>query len=91
MPSHAIVTGGAGFIGSHVVDALLSDGYGVTVVDDLSTGDRSHVPKEADLRELDIVDLPALRAVVEEVAPSAIFHLAAQASVEVTVEDPGRD
>jgi UDP-glucose 4-epimerase len=87
----AIVTGGAGFIGSHVVDALLADGYRVTVVDDLSTGDRARVAPEAELRELDIVDRPALQAVIAEVQPSAIFHLAAQASVVASVEDPLRD
>jgi len=85
------VTGGAGFIGSHLVDALLADGYEVTVIDDLSSGKRSRVPKEAQLRELDIVDLAALESVVEEVAPTAIFHLAAQASVVASVENPGRD
>jgi UDP-glucose 4-epimerase len=89
--ARAIVTGGAGFIGSHVVDVLLADGYGVTVVDDLSSGDAARVASEAELRELDIVDLAALRSVVEEVAPSAIFHLAAQASVVASLEDPGRD
>jgi UDP-glucose 4-epimerase len=89
--SRAIVTGGAGFIGSHLVDALLADGYGVTVIDDLSSGDAARVAAEADLRELDIVDLAALGAVVEEVGPSAIFHLAAQASVVASVQDPGRD
>ena len=91
MASCAIVTGGAGFIGSHLVDALLADGYGVTVIDDLSSGDAARVAAGADLRELDIVDLTALEAVVEEVGPSAIFHLAAQASVVASVEDPGRD
>jgi len=91
MTQHAIVTGGAGFVGSHVVDALLGGGYGVTVVDDLSSGDARRVPDAAVLRELDIVDAAALTAVVEEFAPSAIFHLAAQASVIVSVEDPGRD
>jgi UDP-glucose 4-epimerase len=87
----AIVTGGAGFIGSHLVDALLSDGYAVTVIDDLSAGDPGRVAEQADLRELDVVDLPALQTVVQEVSPSAIFHLAAQASVVASVEDPGRD
>jgi UDP-glucose 4-epimerase len=89
--SRAIVTGGAGFIGSHVVDSLLADGYEVTVVDDLSSGKVARVAKEAELRELDIVDFAALESVIQEVRPSAIFHLAAQASVVASVEDPGRD
>jgi UDP-glucose 4-epimerase len=89
--TRAIVTGGAGFIGSHVTDALLRDGYEVTVIDDLSAGDARRVAPQADLRELDIVDFPALSGVVEEVQPSAIFHLAAQASVVASVENPGRD
>lgn len=91
MSTSAIVTGGAGFIGSHVVDALLADGYAVTVIDDLSTGRADRVAEQADLRRLDIVDLPALEAVVAELQPRAIFHLAAQASVVASVEDPGRD
>jgi UDP-glucose 4-epimerase len=89
--SSSIVTGGAGFIGSHVVDALLARGDSVTVIDDLSTGEARRVAPEAELRELDIVDLPALSAVFEQVKPSAVFHLAAQASVVASVEDPGRD
>ncbi|HEY4427549.1 MAG TPA: NAD-dependent epimerase/dehydratase family protein [Solirubrobacteraceae bacterium] len=91
MTPSAIVTGGAGFIGSHVVDALLADGKGVTVIDDLSSGERSRVAPEADLRVLDIVDGAALDAVVQEVAPDAIYHLAAQASVVASVKDPLRD
>jgi UDP-glucose 4-epimerase len=91
MTRRAIVTGGAGFIGSHVVDGLLAEGTEVTVVDDLSTGDADRVASEAQLRQLDIVDFPALLAVVEEIKPDVIFHLAAQASVVASVEDPGRD
>jgi UDP-glucose 4-epimerase len=91
MTSRAIVTGGAGFIGSHVVDALLADGYEVTVIDNLSSGDAARVADAAELIELDIVDAPALEALVAEVKPRAIFHLAAQSSVVVSVEDPGLD
>ena len=91
MTSTAIVTGGAGFIGSHVVDALLGEGYEVTVLDDLSSGNAARVPAAAELRELDVAEFAALDAVVQEVAPRAIFHLAAQASVVASVEDPGRD
>jgi UDP-glucose 4-epimerase len=91
MSTRAIVTGGAGFIGSHLVDALLAEGYAVTVIDDLSSGNAARVAKDAELVELDIVDAPALEAVVAEVEPRAIFHLAAQSSVVVSVEHPGRD
>jgi UDP-glucose 4-epimerase len=89
--AQAIVTGGAGFIGSHLVDALLADGYGVTVIDDLSSGDARRVADAARLIELDIVDREAVGAVVEEVKPETVFHLAAQSSVVVSVENPGRD
>jgi UDP-glucose 4-epimerase len=91
MTPRAIVTGGAGFIGSHVVDALVENGYAVTVIDDLSSGVASRVAEAAELRRLDIVDFPALEAVVRDVQPRAIFHLAAQASVVASVQDPGRD
>jgi UDP-glucose 4-epimerase len=89
--SSAIVTGGAGFIGSHVVDALLATGWRVVVVDDMSSGDPARVAAEADVVELDIVDLDALRRVVEQARPEAIYHLAAQASVVESVKDPVRD
>jgi UDP-glucose 4-epimerase len=88
---HAIVTGGAGFIGSHVVDALLRDGYAVTVVDNLSSGDAARVAPEAELRELDIVELDRLSALFDEVKPEKVFHLAAQSSVVVSVENPSLD
>ena len=91
MAERAIVTGGAGFIGSHVVDAVLGQGNEVTVVDDLSSGDRARVASGAELRELDVVDLDGLRALGREVKPQAIYHLAAQASVVASVEDPLRD
>jgi UDP-glucose 4-epimerase len=87
----AIVTGGAGFIGSHVADRLLADGSRVVVVDDLTTGRRDRVPDEADFEEIDIVDFDALRAVAERARPEAIFHLGAQSMVTVSVKDPWRD
>jgi UDP-glucose 4-epimerase len=91
MSSHSIVTGGAGFIGSHLVDALLAAGDEVTVIDDLSSGSAAKVPEGARLCELDIVDRAALGLVFEEVQPRAVYHLAAQASVTASVADPGRD
>lgn len=91
MSNHSIVTGGAGFIGSHLVDALLAAGNEVTVIDDLSSGKAAKVPAGARLCELDIVDRAALDRVFEQVQPSAVYHLAAQASVTASVADPGRD
>jgi UDP-glucose 4-epimerase len=91
MPKHVIVTGGAGFVGSHLADALLAAGDEVTVIDDLSSGSAAKVPEGATLRELDIVDREVLDRVFEEVRPEAVFHLAAQASVTASVADPARD
>jgi UDP-glucose 4-epimerase len=91
MPRRVLVTGGAGFIGSHLVDALLAEGAHTTVIDDLSSGDARRVPAGADLRRVDIVDRPAFDAVVDEVEPEAVFHLAAQSSVTVSVSNPTRD
>jgi UDP-glucose 4-epimerase len=91
MATPVIVTGGAGFIGSHVADALLERGHEVTVVDDLSAGSEAKVPAGARLVEIDIVDRPALQSVFDEVRPAAVYHLAAQASVTASVADPLRD
>lgn len=91
MSTPVIVTGGAGFIGSHVADALLAQGHDVTVVDDLSAGSEAKVPAGAKLVEIDIVDRPALQRVFDEVQATAVYHLAAQASVTASVADPLRD
>jgi len=87
----AVVTGGAGFIGSHVADSLLAHEWTVLVVDDLSTGVEANVPKEAELETLDIADASRLREVVESFRPAVVCHLAAQASVTVSVREPERD
>jgi UDP-glucose 4-epimerase len=84
-----VVTGGAGFIGSHVVDALLARGDEVHVVDTLQTGRRENVPAAATLHELDVRE-PA-HDVYDEIAPDGIFHLAAQADVGTSVEQPDLD
>ena len=85
----AVVTGGAGFIGSHVVDALLARGDEVHVVDNLATGKRERVPSEAALHERDIRE--PLDELFQELRPEAVYHLAAQADVRVSVERPDFD
>lgn len=91
----ALVTGGAGFIGSNLVDALLARGDEVTIVDDLSTGRRENLEgalkNGARLVELDIRDADALAALASEAKPEAVFHLAAQIDVRKSVEDPAFD
>jgi UDP-glucose 4-epimerase len=84
----AIVTGGAGFIGSHVVDALVARGDEVTVLDNLSTGRRENVDAGARLIEGDIT---AAREAFADARPEICFHLAAQADVRVSVERPDFD
>jgi UDP-glucose 4-epimerase len=84
----AIVTGGAGFIGSHVADALIARGDRVVVVDNMAGGRRDRVPAAADLREIDIRDSESMQSLFDEVRPQAVFHLAAQADVRVSVDDP---
>src|SRR4051794_24134021 len=91
----ALVTGGAGFIGSNVVDALVARGDQVTVVDNLSTGRMTNLDgaleRGAELVEADIRDAGAMRDVVTQAAPEAIFHLAAQIDVRHSVADPAFD
>ena len=87
----AVVTGGAGFVGSHVADRLLDQGYEVLVVDDLSTGDRVNVSQDARFADLDIRDREALPKAFDEFAPHVVCHLAAQASVTFSVREPEHD
>ena len=86
-----IVTGGAGFIGSHVVDALLDEGAEVVVIDDLSTGAAERVADGASLEVVDIAAKGAVDRVVDAVRPRSIYHLAAQSSVTRSVADPQYD
>ena len=91
----ALVTGGAGFIGSNLVDALLARGDAVTVVDDLSTGRRENLDGAlaagAELAELDIREAAVLAEVVATARPEIVFHLAAQIDVRRSLEDPAFD
>jgi len=85
----AVVTGGAGFIGSHLVEALLARGDEVHVVDSLATGSRDNVADGAVFHERDIRE--PLDDVFDAVRPEAVLHLAAQADVRVSVERPVED
>lgn len=85
-----LVTGGAGFIGSHVATLLLASGHEVAVLDDLSTGHRANIPAGATFYECDIRD-PRLAAIFAEFRPEVVSHHAAQMSVRVSVQQPRLD
>jgi UDP-glucose 4-epimerase len=85
-----VVTGGAGFIGSHVVDAYLADGHEVFVVDDLSSGKESQVNPKAHFHRLDILD-PALPRLFARISLDVLCHHAAQMDVRRSVADPAFD
>jgi UDP-glucose 4-epimerase len=87
----AIVTGGAGFIGSHVCDRFLESGYDVVAVDNLSTGRRENVPGGAQFEQVDIADANVVNGVFRGFEPTVVCHLAAQSSVTVSVRDPSLD
>ncbi|MCG3174732.1 MAG: UDP-glucose 4-epimerase [Myxococcota bacterium] len=86
-----LVTGGAGFIGSHLTDRLIAEGHDVAVIDNLSTGVRSQVHEKARFHQTDIRDRTAMDRVFAEEKPEAMFHLAAQMDVRRSVADPGYD
>lgn len=85
-----LVTGGAGFIGSHVAERFLADGHEVAIVDDLSTGHLENLPPEATFYRCDIRD-PELAAIFQEFRPEVVCHLAAQMSVRISIQRPRFD
>jgi UDP-glucose 4-epimerase len=91
----AVVTGGAGFIGSHIVDALVDAGAEVLIVDDLSRGTQANLEpalgRGARLVKLDVRDDLAVDEAFQSFRPELVFHLAAQIDVRVSMEQPARD
>ncbi|MBW7934323.1 MAG: NAD-dependent epimerase/dehydratase family protein [Gemmatimonadaceae bacterium] len=90
MTKRALVTGGAGFIGSHIADALLDRGFAVVVLDDLSSGRRENIPAAAEFAELDVRSAEAAR-LVREGGFEVVIHQAAQIDVRKSVADPVHD
>lgn len=86
-----LVTGGAGFIGSHIVDALIAGGHETSIVDDLSAGRRDNVNPRARIHRVDITDLDALESVFVGERPEIVNHHAAQTSVRRSVNDTSND
>ena len=86
-----LVTGGAGFIGSHLVEHLLAAGHGVTALDDLSTGSEANLPAGVRLERVDLRDGDAVRRAVAAVAPEVVLHEAGQSDVRISTREPQRD
>jgi UDP-glucose 4-epimerase len=86
-----LITGGAGFVGSHIVSALMAAGHAVSVLDDLSSGSRDNLPADVPLHQIDIRDSSALAAVFAAERPDAVCHQAAQMSVSRSVREPRFD
>ena len=87
----ALVTGGAGFIGSHLVERLLAEGHSVCVVDDLSTGLAANLSSEARFHRVDVGDDISLQEVFAGFRPELVFHLAGQMDVRRSTHDPAFD
>lgn len=82
-----IITGGAGFVASHLADACIARGYKTYIIDNLSTGSRANIPAGAELIQADIA-LDPIGPLFSKIKPDIVFHLAASASVSVSVKDP---
>ena len=85
--ARALVTGGAGFIGSHIADLFIAEGYAVEIIDDLSSGHRRNVPEAASFHEVSVTSADAAR-IIREGKFDVIVHLAAQMDVRKSVADP---
>ncbi len=88
-----LITGGAGFIGSHIVDACVQRGYEVSIIDNLSTGQRQNIAQhEANTSvrffEADICDEHRMKEIFQMTQPDVVFHLAAQINVRHSIQDP---
>lgn len=90
-PLRVLVTGGAGFIGSHVVDALIERGHAVAIVDSLATGSRDNLNAKAEFHKVSIGDADAFAKVLASFAPTVVDHHAAQISVALSSRDPAAD
>ena len=88
MKKKVLVTGGVGFIGSHIVDLLIENNYRVVVVDDLSSGKEENLNKDAQFYKLSITDKKELEKVFQQERPDYVNHQAAQISVSLSVRDP---
>ena len=89
--SNIIVTGGAGFIASHLVDRLISQDHKVTIIDNLSTGNISNINNDAIFYESDIRDVKSLDEIFSKERPDFVFHLAAQINLRDSFKDPVND
>jgi UDP-glucose 4-epimerase len=89
--TRVLVTGGAGFIGSHLADRLVADGHAVSVLDDLSTGLRSNISPGVEFHEGDVCDVGLVHRLLRRAQPEVIFHLAAQMDVRRSTRDPEFD
>lgn len=87
MKMKVLVTGGAGFIGSHIVDILIDEGHEIVIVDDLSSGNEKNINKKARFHKLDIQD-PKLDNIFQQECPDYVIHQAAQIDVRRSVSDP---